>query len=191
MRQIFLNEKTGFDVIDVRKPIIIRDARGIMFYSTEPLLPNVTSFNLPPTFRLFVESGHFRPRRNPVNFKIIKIGKKDRFKKKNPLNFKIIFAFNPNKITVDWNMNIIVFDNSFKEKPIYEIYYGLFHEAGHKFWDKGESAEKKCDEYAINEMLKFGFNPIQCRSGINGSLTGNTSKNRKENIFQKTLKNER
>ena len=191
MRRIFLNKKTGFDIVNKNKPVIIRDSRGKLFYSTESLVPDVSKFNLPAGINFFVDSGHFKVSKNPVRYKKIRLKKNDRNIKKNPENFRIVFNANPNQVTVLWDENAIVFDNSFKDKSLPELYYALFHECGHRFWDKGETAERNCDEFAYNKMIEMGFNPTQAESGINGALKSHASLGRKNSLINKIIENER
>ena len=52
---------------------------------------------------------------------------------------------------------LIVFDNSFKSKPLYVTYFIFFHELGHKYYKK----EHYADLYAAKHMLNSGFNVTQ------------------------------
>lgn len=158
MRKLDLATKTGFAITDIYKPVVIRDHRGILFYTTEPLLPKVKQFNLPPG-TYFVDSGYFTPLPNPVKYDKIVLPPSQRLLPK-PTNFRVEFAPNPNKCTIYWNKNLIVFDKRFKEKPLYEIFFILFHEEGHHKY----KTEKYADIYAINRMLEYGFNPLQSGS---------------------------
>lgn len=187
-RQIYLNKVTGFNVIDKQKPIIIRDKRGLLFYSTEPMIPRVAKFNLPKGFTLIVESGHFERMDSPVVYNKLVLPKKDRDKKVNPSSFKLAFMKNPSKVTIDWGAKTIIFDNGFLEKPIPDIYWALFHEYGHQFWNDGEQCEMNCDEFAVNKMLEFGFNPHQCGSAILHTINQEDSIRRKENLIKKIIK---
>lgn len=173
--------------MDANKPVIIRDSRGLLFYSTEAMLPDVLRFNLPANFHLFVEAGNFRKRNTPVNFELFKLAKPERKKKENPRNFRIVFNKNPSQVTVDWGMKTIFFDRSFLEKTIPEIYWALFHECGHRYWDKGEQQEENCDEYAVNCLLKLGFNPSQICHAVMSALKKDESITRKSNIVTKMM----
>lgn len=185
--KIRLNKKEGFRITNPQIPVIITDSRGLVFYDNSNLI-EPEKFNLPPGFDLNIESGNFRKLQSPVNFGKIPLEKPDRHKKQNPLNFRIIFNRNPAQVTVDWGQQCVFFDNSFKEKSIPEIYFSLFHECGHRFWDTGDLAEMNCDEYAVNQMLKFGFNPSQCGGAIIQVLNKPENIFRKENLINKILK---
>lgn len=155
MRQLKLNKKTGFKVTDIYQPIVIRDHRGILFYTTEPLLPKVKEFNLPEGV-YFVDTGYFAPQMFPVSYGKIQLPFPERLLPR-PDNFKVEFGHNPNKCTIFWKEGRILFDYQFKEKPLSEIMFILFHEEGHHLY----KTEKYADGYAANKMLDFGFNPMQ------------------------------
>lgn len=148
-------QKTGFKISNPNIPVIIRDNRGILFYSTEDMLPRVTGFNLPPG-RYLIDSGMFAPIPTPIGFKLLTLPPNERLLK-SPHGFRVIFGNNPNKCSVMWGKNVILFDNSFKEKPWPQVEFILGHEFGHQFY----KTEKYCDLYAANRMLKKGFNPSQ------------------------------
>jgi hypothetical protein len=76
---------------------------------------------------------------------------------KNPENFSVYFEENPNKCTVDFDTDSIVFDNSFKLAPLPKIYFILYHEFGHQLYE----TEAYADMYAANMMLKKGYNMSQ------------------------------
>jgi hypothetical protein len=155
-RKLQVTTKSGFKVNAPSIPIVIRDYRGILFYSTEHLTPKVTQFNL-PIGEYLVDSGDFTPMLLPVAYKPIKLPKYERVMKQNPKKFKIQFEENPNKCSVFWGKQLIIFDNSFKDAPLYQIDFILGHEHGHRFY----KTESKCDLYAANEMLKKGYNASQ------------------------------
>lgn len=153
MRQINIKKKTGFRVTDPFQPIVIRDHRGIFFYSTEPMLPKVKQFNLPPG-TYCVDTGYFSPMAFPVKYDRIRLPFPERILPK-PEFFAVSFGNNPNKCTIFWNEKRILFDNQFREKPLYEVFSILFHEEGHHLY----KTEKYADIYAANKMLEYGFNP--------------------------------
>jgi hypothetical protein len=155
MRQLVLKEKTGFKVTNPYEPVIIRDFRGILFYTTEPLLPKVKEFNLPPG-TYFVQSGYIQQKSNPVDYKSLRLPPYER-NMPVPSDFVVKFGTNPNKCTIFWDLGYILFDNHFKEKPLYEVAFILNHEMGHSKY----KTEKYADLFAANEMLKKGYNPSQ------------------------------
>lgn len=166
MRKLIVDKKTGFDVTDIYSPIIIRDHRGILFYSTEPLIPKVVKFNLPMGV-YYVDRGSFREAREPREYPKIKLPHRQRYFFANPANFEIRFGANPNKCTVNWDNKYVLFDNSFKDKPLSQIDGIFFHECGHRFY----TTEKFCDIYSVKCMLNEGYNPSQIGSAFIDSLS--------------------
>lgn len=165
MVELNLTEKTGFKVLDPYKPIVIRDARGILFYSTESILPDVKVFNLPGVGKLFVDSGSF-VRSEIVDYPFLELPEAER-NFPDTKNFKIVFGDNPHKCTINFRTETIFFDNAFKSKPLPEIFFILFHEEGHQYY----LTEKYVDLYASNCMLAKGFNPEQIRWAHKNSLS--------------------
>lgn len=159
MRTLSVTKKTGYRIRDVNTPVIIRDWRGVLFYSTEELLPRAKEFNLPaldcPT-KYIVESGMFTEREQPVNYNLIPLPDVERVFS-DPSKFKILFDVNKNKCTVSWHDEVIIFDNSFKDKPLPELYFVLYHEYAHRYF----KTERYVDLLATNYMLIKGFNPAQ------------------------------
>ena len=180
MRKLELSKKTGFKVNDIYKPVVIRDFRGVLFYSTEPFLPRVKEFNLPGG-TYFVDSGYFTPMVFPVQYKYIKLPLAQRLLPK-PTDFKIMFGNNPRKCTIYWDKKYILFDNSFREKPLNQLYFILFHEWGHSIY----KTETYADLYAANCMLGKGFNPSQVGEAPVNSLS-DASMDRKEIVVSKLL----
>lgn len=168
MRKLVLTTKTGFRVKDVNQPINIRDDRGILFYTTEFLVPKVKEFNLPKG-TYFVDSGSFTSMAFPRSFPPIILPPRERFGYPNPKGFEVIFDKNPNKCSVDWNDRVIIFDNSFKDRPWYEIDFIMNHEFGHRFY----KTEKYCDLYAAYKMYKMGYNTYQIGLSSIDSLSDN------------------
>lgn len=168
MRKIDLKSITGFRVKDVHTPIVIRDARGIMFYDTTLLVPKVQYFNMPVGI-FYVESGYFVPTFSPRVYPLAKLPKPERNRRR-PFDFKIEFANNPNKCSIIWDEKRIVFDNSFWDKPLPEIWFIYYHEIGHALYETEEYA----DLYASNMMKKRGYNPSQiCYAHINSLSSAN------------------
>jgi hypothetical protein len=180
MRKLNVDKKTGFVVNDIYKPIVIRDYRGILFYTTEPLLPKVKEFNLPPG-TYFVDSGYFSPKTFPVYYPKIKMPFPQRFYK-SPYDFKTSFGNNPNKATINWVNKTILFDNSLKECTIPELEFILWHEFGHAYYKD----EKAADLYAANKMLDRGFNPSQV--GIAPDTLSDKQDARKMNVLKNLFK---
>ncbi len=166
MRKLIVNGKTGFDVTDTYTPINIRDDRGILFYSTEAILPRCTKFNM-PTGIYFVDSGSFKQSAFPKQYPFIKLPQRQRYFFPNPAKFEIRFGNNPNKCTVNWDMKYILFDNAFKNKPQPQVDAIFYHECGHRFY----TTEKFCDIFAVKKMLEIGYNPSQVGSAFIDSLS--------------------
>lgn len=168
MRRLFVDKKTGFRVTDVYKPIIIRDERGISFYNTEPLVPKTTEFNLPPG-EYYVDSGAFVKAAIPVWYPRKPMPFQQRIFMPDPGKFKIEFGINPNKCSVLWDEGVILFDESFLDRPRNEVDFILGHEMGHRYY----KTEAYCDLYAANLMLKWGYNPYQIGMSSIDSLSDN------------------
>lgn len=155
MFELTLTKKTGFKVTDINKPVIIRDMRGILFYSTESLTPKVKSFNL-PAGTYMVDMGNFREMDAPVKYNLIPLPKPERIHP-SPIGFEFQFEPNPNKCTINFIDKTITFDTSFLEMSLPIVYFILYHEYGHQYF----KTEKYCDAFAHNAMIKKGFNPSQ------------------------------
>ncbi len=158
--------------------ILIYDYRGKEFYNTRDL-KKVRKFNLPEG-TYYVASGNFKKLRRPVKFPKSKYYRKER--DLGNKDYKITFALNPNKATIYHNKALIVFDTSFRHKPLYEIIFILYHEIGHQYY----YSEHKTDHYARNKMLEKGYNPSQIGKGILFSLSGRQL-NRKELLVNSLL----
>lgn len=194
MRKIFLDKVTGFRVKEPNKPIVIRDKRGKIFYSTETLVPKVKKFNLPAGILLFVESGNFTRMDEPVKYKLPRLPSPDR-KRKFPTDFKVKFAVNPHKCTINWLDETITFDNSLREKSIPEMSFILFHEFGHARYgvpktaskEKKLKAEKNADLFSVKCLLKQGYNPSQIGKAPITSLS-ELQEERQWNVVNNILK---
>ncbi len=161
MRKLVVMKKTGFKINDPSKPVIIRDNRGILFYSTETLInrpgkPNPDCFNLPGFGTYNVETGSFSQLPEPVKYKYASLPPLIR-RYESPFDFKILWGNNPNKCTVKWDDKVILFDKQFEEKPLPQVFFILYHEFAHAFFEE----ETYCDQMAGNYMKAKGFNPSQ------------------------------
>ncbi len=159
MHELTLSYKTGFKVLDVTKPVIIRDQRGILFYSTEALVPRVKVFNLPAgTYQ--VDAGSFRALDTPVMFRLAKLPPPDRIHP-SPVGFALSFEENENKATINFIERNIKLDNQFFDKPLPSVFFLRYHEYAHQFFGGGKRGEMMADLLAHNFMLIKGFNPSQ------------------------------
>lgn len=154
-KEIILSYKTGFQNLTPQRPVIIRDFRGKMFYSTEQIKNPVEKFNLPEGLYKLIE-GNIKPLPKPVEYKLSPMPKPQR-NYPSPLKFKIEFGINPNKCSIIWQKKKIIFDNNLKSLSLPELFFILYHEYGHRLYKE----EKYADLFASNLMLKKGFNDSQ------------------------------
>lgn len=181
MRDLILEEKTGFVS---RMPFQIYDLDGKLFYSdtfTEKIARGEKlEFNLP--LGIYKYNGNFIRLLNPVKVENISLPLKERnlaHKK-----YGIVFADNPNKCTIFYDEAVILFDTSFKNKPLYVKYVIYFHELGHHWY----KSEEKADLYAAKKLLEYGFNPSQIGLAFLDSLS-EKSYDRMEKIVNALTKN--
>lgn len=183
MKDLILENKTGFRST---MPFTIVDNKGILFYDStftdhiskgEPL-----EFNLPAGFYKY--DGSFIKLDSPVKTVNFPLPPKERHYPQK--RYKIVFGDNPHKCSIFYEPGIILFDNGFKNAPLY-IKYGIyFHELGHLFY----KTESKADMYAAKKMLDYGFNPSQV--GRVGLMTlSNNSFDRKEKTVKVLTRNKR
>lgn len=188
MRNLIVNRKTGFKITDPTIPVNIRDHRGIMFYTTEPIMP-VYEFNL-PAGNYMVDSGFFKPMFAPIEFKKQKLPIPENFFSIPPYGFEIMFADNPNKCTIFWKERTIVFDKQFLDVPLPDLFFIYFHEIGHsKFGYEtrytAAQSEAYCDLFSSNKMLDMGFNPSQIMLSPKNTLS--SKQEYRKNFIENTL----
>lgn len=183
MRDLILENKTGFRT---SLPFRIVDGRGILFYDdsfTDHIEKGeVLNFNLPAGVYKF--DGLFIKLENPVETVNFPLPPKERnYPHK---RYEIKYGDNPHKCSIFYGPGVILFDNSFKNAPLY-IKYGIyFHELGHHFY----KTEDKADRYAAKKMLDLGFNPSQI--GRAGLMTlSNNSFDRKEKMVKVLTRNKK
>lgn len=154
MKDLILEQKTGFTS---SLPFKIFDSDGREFYTSD-FTDHIEKgerldFNLPAG--IYKYDGNFIKLPFPIPTKIISLPPKER--NYNRKRYEIIFGNNPNKCTIFYKEGTILFDISFKTKPLY-IKYGIYyHELGHHFY----RTESKADLYSAKMMLDKGFNPSQ------------------------------
>jgi hypothetical protein len=180
MKNLVLENKTGFTTL---VPFIIYELNGNVFYSSDFVnkieQDKRLNFNLPAG--RYTYEGTFIKLDNPIKFKVITlpIFERNLPKKK----YKIIFGDNPNKCSIFYSTGIILFDQVFKNAPLYVKYGIYFHELGHHYY----KTEKYADLYAVKKMLDYGFNPSQIgRVSIFG--LSSESMERKNFIIKKVTK---
>jgi len=154
MKKLFLEKKTGFST---KNPFVIYESNGNVFYSSD-FVDKIKKgkrlvFNL-PAGKFYLE-GFIDRLDKPKVFKNISLPPPERNIPRK--RYKIIFGNNPNKCTIYYKAGLIVFDNAFKDAPLYIKYDIYFHELGHHFY----KTEKYADLYAVKKMLDYGFNPSQ------------------------------
>lgn len=182
MREIFLDKVTGFEIVNPLNPVVIRDTEGRIFYSTEGFAPKIKFFNLPKGVKLFVDRGNIRELKNPIQFKLFNLPRVERKFKPDPTNFDINHGFNPHKATVDWGRKDVSFDSSILSKGLPTTMFIYFHECGHRYY----TTEKYADLYAVNCMLREGYNPSQIALVMLKSLS-ERQKARKNFIIKKLI----
>jgi len=154
MRDLILDEKTGFSTT---LPFTIYETNGNIFYS-DKFTDKISSgerldFNLPAG--IYKYDGSFIKLANPVKTKSITLPMRERNIAQKRYNIE--FGDNPNKCTIFYESGKILFDNSFRNKPLY-IKYGIYyHELGHHWY----KTEAKADLFSAFKMLEKGFNPSQ------------------------------
>jgi len=198
MYKVTVTKKTGFKIVDPAKPVVIRDNRQLLFYSTESQTPKVNCFNLPPFGTFTIEQGSIKPLEKPIKYPLAKLPDSLERVRENPFAFAIEFGINPNKCSIMWDEKTILFDSSFLEKPLPEVFFILCHEYGHAFKvpyaiavnnasKKGMTLaqyhESVCDEISGNYMKGLGFNPSQIGSAPFNALSDRQAL-RKTNMFE-------
>jgi hypothetical protein len=154
MLPLRLEEKTGFST---SLPFTIYEPDGKVFYSSD-FTDKIEKgerleFNLPAG--QYKYDGSFIKLPYPVPVKSITLPLRERNLAKK--RYEIKFGDNPNKCTIFYDEGLILFDTSFKSKPLYIKYTIYFHELGHHWY----KTEWKADLYAAKMMLDKGFNPSQ------------------------------
>jgi hypothetical protein len=164
MRNLILEEKTGFSSL---LPFTIYELGGQVFYSSE-FTDHISQgrrleFNLPAGEYKY--DGSFIKLPSPVAVTSVSTPLPERNITRK--RYQITFGDNPNKCTIFYDEGVIVFDESFRGKPLYIKYHIYFHELGHHWY----TTEWKADLYASKKMLDKGFNPSQIGLATLESLT--------------------
>jgi hypothetical protein len=182
MMNLILEEKTGFET---SLPFEIYDITGQVFYTSD-FTDHIRNgerlkFNVPAG--QYKYNGSFIKLDRPVEHKKIILPKKERHLAGSKKNYQVIFGKNPNKCTIYYKAGIIIFDESFRNVPMFIRYAIYFHEIGHHFY----RTESKADLYATKKMLDLGFNPSQI--GLAGLLSlSESSFDRQEKIVKSLIK---
>ena len=177
MKKLSIEKKSGFVAYT---PFVIYEPNGNVFYSSDftDKIANKKKlcFNL-PVGTFFLE-GNIHKLDNPRTFKNISLPPHERNLPKK--RYRIIFGVNPNKCTIYYKAGLILFDNAFKEAPLYIKYDIYFHELGHHHY----KTEKFADLYAVKKMLDYGFNPSQI-GRVSVLALGSANLERKKYIINK------
>lgn len=181
MRQLILENKTGFRS---SMPFQILDNKGILFYDSTftDHIENgqVLEFNLPAG--VYTYNGSFIKLGSPVDYENIPLPPKERNIQQR--KYKIVWGNNPNKCTIFYEPGVILFDNSFRNAPLYVRYGIYFHELGHLFY----KTESKADLYMSKKMFELGFNPSQIGRVPLMSLSNNSFERKKKTVSLVTKK---
>lgn len=166
MRRLFVPVKSGFKITKPELPVVIRDERGLLFYSTEFKAPNVHAFNL-PAGTYFVEQGQFGQMANPINYPLMPLPPHER-NRPIPKHFKKVWGDKPRaKCQINWDTHTITFDYRLADYTLPEQDFIRFHEYSHAHYQ----TEKYCDLKAANYMIRKGYNPIQIGASQIDSLS--------------------
>jgi hypothetical protein len=149
--KIVVKRKTGFHS---NERVIIYDFRNQLFYDSIWAGNFIGLFNLP--IGTYYTNSNITKLNKPVKTPYVPLPKRER-NKKMPKRLIIKYAENPSKATIFHDTNTIVFDTSFLRKPLYVVYFIMFHELGHKLY----KTEHKADLYATKRMFGAGFNQSQ------------------------------
>lgn len=176
-----LNKKTG--VRAETYPVLILDyKRKKVFYSHKGHEGKDFYFNLPKG--KYIVKSKIVLLKNPIPCALPELPKPE----KNlifPKKVKVRINVNKNKASIWTGLNEVLVDAEIFKKTLPEIVFILFHEAGHYLYYD----EKKCDLFAVREMLKRGYNPSQCFFAIRDALGDfESSLERKKCIHSKLFK---
>lgn len=173
MPTLALDKKTGFKSSD--SVICIYDEDYAPFYLMNNKGKEI-KFNLPKG--TYHTENTISALQSPVHYALPDLPKRE----KNisvPDSIEIVWSENPHKCSIMLNIGLIVCSPYIKSKSRAEQMFIIYHELGHYLY----KTEAFCDLYATKRMLEDGFNPSQCVFSVNGCLTHESSKARKENVF--------
>lgn len=185
---IKIDQVKGFQYLGAGVQVL---KNGEMFYENEPHNGNPLTFNLPRGTYVIRLNGGSIAMREPLkySFEVLPAPtvKRSKLKSFEPVRH---FESNPNKCSVRftdrpyffWDQEFYNSLNSL-EKTFIEL-----HEIGHYYYSSGIENEINCDNYAINQMLKMGYNPTQIYSAFEKSL----SNEHRQNVnFEKILESDK
>jgi hypothetical protein len=189
--KISVAHKTGFFNKSGRD-FVIKDERGVIFYTNKFLVNKLNYFNLPKGEYTTEASGtksNFVKLSKPVHFKKIKLPPPVR--NLDISKFKIIWKTNPRKGTINWNNQTITIDPHFvgASKPV--KLYMIGHELGHRYYGDSMKSiihEKNADAYAYNLCISWGLNPSQIFLAQFTTIEHNAAIERKRYLLNKIKK---
>lgn len=182
MMTLALEQKTGFET---SLPFEIYDITGQLFYSSD-FTEHIRNgermkFNVPAGEYKY--NGSFIKLDKPIEHKKIILPKKERHLAGSKKEYRVMYGKNPNKCTIYYKAGLIIFDESFRNVPMFIRYAIYYHEIGHHFY----KTESKADLYATKKMLDLGFNPSQI--GLAGLMSlSENSFDRQEKIVKSLIK---
>jgi hypothetical protein len=176
MQAFVVDKKTGF--CSHNSPVLIfEQKRKRVFYFHNGNPNGKFYFNLPKG-KYFTENKIEKMSFPiPVELPILPAAEKN---KQLPKKVTVNFIENPYKASILVDQHKIFVDHKIMKLPLPSIFFVMFHEIGHYYYKD----EKKCDLFAVREMLKRGFNPSQCGIAIDQALS-EKSRDRKICIIEK------
>jgi len=145
-------QKCGF-VANCAK-VLILDENKKEFYNYSP---KNRMFNLPKG-SYFLDNSVKIKETKPLVFKLPYLPKPQKRTKLEPKDFIIKMVQNPNKASIFLHEGRIEIDSNFwANLSRVQKEYVLNHELGHLYFED----EKRADLYAMEQMLKIGYNPSQ------------------------------
>lgn len=167
--------KRGFHCLT---PCKVYDERGVIFWQSE----KPRRFNLPKGQYNVV--GQIEPLKAPVNYKLPKLPKRDRYHKLPEKGVTITYCDNPNKASIVLPFGDIYIDKAFLKLPRPVLAKIILHEIGHFYYED----EIKCDRYAAVKMLQLGYNPSQIALADFTALGGSHYSQKRKNCTHDLMK---
>jgi hypothetical protein len=181
---MFLNVGAPEGFICFDSYILIYDTKGNIFYEKSNKLSDKSKgklhFNLPKGIYT-TDNVLTKTKLRKYNLPTLPRPEKNN---KLPERIKLLIQDNPNKASISIRDNYIKLDKSIVDKGKLNFTFVLLHEIGHYFY----KTESKCDAFAVNEMLKLGFNPSQIAKTSFNCLDNVTSRERIKEHFKHVVK---
>lgn len=143
-------KKSGF--ISIEPKVSIFDEYKKPFYDFRPLN---NAFNLPEG--IFFTNNTLR-KISPINYKLPDLPKKKKRTELNESDFIIKFGNNSNKASIYLDKGIILIDSNYYDSlNEAKKTFLICHELGHIYYNE----EKNADLFAVDKLLRMGYNPSQ------------------------------